>query len=164
MASELSVAEGCDLLLAQLNRLEVLPEKAVFAAERVLMAQVPYYSGTYHDSIQIVSLGGGAWMVHVSVEKMISEALNHPELFSGGKDASGEFLPLDQDREAGRDYVFDEAHGRFGKEDFPSGPYPLRIEAQGALLSDKGLGMWGMAAQAAAEEIRDSMKRIASTR
>lgn len=130
----------------RLNRLARIKNPTIQAADNIISAEIPVYTGAYQQAVKKKSTKdyAGIWVDRKGLIAAQPKSITY--------DVGGEQVTV----QAGVDRAFDNIHG-----EPPEGPYPLRIEAHGGPGSGNGAGMWELAADTARQVIAEELARVA---
>ena len=129
-----SIKDMAARMKSKLEAARRIPEQSIAEAEKFMMPLLPVYTGAYLESIEVKRDGDSA-MIYLDLNKLIGNSST--------------------------EYVYEIAHPRFGKPGYPGGPYPLRIEEHGALLSSAGQGAWALAEYVTRSNIQSRLQEVA---
>lgn len=147
-----TMQEATRRMMSRLDRLKLLPEVAISAAEKSIRSDIPGGWSTYSPAIEVTPLGDGAMSIRMTRQALLEAAAR--------LQAQGGILRRRYGKSSEEYIYWDRQTGEISSE-----PYPLRVEAAGAPAGTKdpgaGQGVWARGRIAAREAIRAGLRAVA---
>lgn len=167
MAKRVTFGEAADRIRKVRERLLLnVPQAPIDAAHKTLQAELPLYTGTYRDAVEIradLQQDRAIFQLFVNEGTLRASAAQHEvDIAEGGRPGRGVSDPLSPE-----DYIFGQARPTKTKRryriDSGSEPYIKRIEATGPPKSDQGQNAWALATATAGVVFQRAVKKAVKT-